>query len=206
LSFQLDHERKSPYNQEMHPLQAPLTELLSLLTVVGHGLIVMTGVLLILLRGQKWPHWLVTIGKNGLWFALIVALLAMGGSLLYSDVIGLEPCMLCWYQRILMYPQVILLALANVRKDAKIVLYSLPLALIGAAISMYHYTLQLGVNPYAPCEAIGYSVSCSDRFILNYGYITIPMMALTAFLLIAIFLFLHAKVNDISLWKINRRS
>lgn len=182
----------------MHPLQAPLTQFFSLLTVLGHVLIIMTGVLLILLKGQRWPNWLVYIGRNGLWLAWIVAALAMGGSLLYSDVIGLEPCLLCWYQRILMYPQVILLAIAQFLKDARIVLYSLPMVLIGAAISTYHYTLQLGVNPYAPCEAVGYSVSCSDRFILNYGYITIPMMALTAFLLIAILLFLHARVNHIT--------
>lgn len=183
----------------MHPLQAPLTQILSLLTILGHVLIIMTAVMMVLLRGQKWPTWLTQIGRNGLWLAWGVAVIAMGGSLLYSDVIGLEPCLLCWYQRILLYPQVILLALAAFWKDARIVLYSLPMVLLGAAVATYHYTLQLGVNPYAPCSAVGYSVSCSDRFILNYGYITIPMMALTAFLLIALLLFLHAKVNKISL-------
>lgn len=182
----------------MHPLQAPLTQIFSLLTILGHGLIIMTAVLLVLLRGQKWPSWLVTIGQNGVWLSLVVALLATGGSLLYSDVIGLEPCMLCWYQRILMYPQVLLLALSKYYKDAKIALYSLPMVLLGAAVATYHYTLQLGVNPYAPCSAVGYSVSCSDRFVLNYGYITIPMMALTAFLLMALLLFLHAKVHGLT--------
>jgi len=180
----------------MHPLQAPLTQILSLLTILGHGLIIMTAVLLVLLRGQKWPNWLVQIGQNGLWLAWIIALIATGGSLLYSDVIGLEPCLLCWYQRILMYPQVILLALAAYWKDSRIVRYVLPMTLIGAFVSAYHYTLQLGVNPYAPCSAVGYSVSCSDRFILNYGYITIPMMGLTAFLLISLLLYLNYRVSQ----------
>lgn len=180
----------------MHPLQAPLTEVLSLLTILGHGLIIMTAVLLVLLRGQTWPNWLVKIGQNGLWFAWGIALIAMGGSLLYSDVIGLEPCLMCWFQRICMYPQVVLLGLAAYWKDSRIVRYALPLTAIGAALSTYHYSLQLGVNPYAPCSAVGYSVSCSDRFILNYGYITIPMMALTAFLLISLLLYLNYRVSQ----------
>jgi len=169
----------------------------SLLTIVGHVLIIMAGVLLVLLRGQIWPSWLVRIGEKGLWLAWAIAVIAMGGSLLYSDVIGLEPCLMCWFQRICMYPLVVILGLAAYWKDSNIVRYALPLAGIGAALATYHYSLQLGMNPYAPCSAVGYSVSCSDRFILNYGYITIPMMALTAFLLISILLFLHAKVSTL---------
>lgn len=116
---------------------------------------------------------------------LIVTLVAMAGSLSYSDILGYEPCVMCWYQRILMYPQVILAAVALAVKDRKVLLYTLVLSIIGAGFALYHYLLQLGVVP-APCSSVGYSVSCAKTFVLRLGYITIPMMAFAAFILSAI--------------------
>ncbi len=84
-----------------------------------------------------------------------------------------------------MYPQVLLYVFALWKKDHHIINYGLILSIVGGAISAYHYLLQLGVVPNLPCSAIGYSVSCSARFVLNFGYITIPMMALAAFGLVA---------------------
>lgn len=127
--------------------------------------------------------------KYALVFAFIVALVATLGSLFYSEVAGYEPCKLCWFQRILMYPQVILLGIALLKKDNGIVLYSLSLSFIGALIAGYHYLLQLGIVPSIGCSAVGYSVDCAKRFIMGFGYITIPMMSLTAFLLIISFMF-----------------
>lgn len=126
--------------------------------------------------------------RNFLLIAFIVALGAMAGSLTYSEIIGYEPCKLCWFQRIFMYPQVILLGVALFKKDYKIISYSIALSIIGAIIAGYHYLLQLGVAPSLPCSAIGYSVSCSQRFVMQYGYITIPMMAFSAFILITLLL------------------
>ncbi|MEK7114916.1 MAG: disulfide oxidoreductase [Patescibacteria group bacterium] len=124
--------------------------------------------------------------RNILLIAFAVVLIATLGSLTYSEIIGYEPCKLCWFQRIFMYPQVILLGMALIKKDYKIASYSIILSIIGAVIAGYHYLLQLGFAPNLPCSAIGYSVSCSQKFVMQFGYITIPMMAFSAFVLIAL--------------------
>ncbi len=126
--------------------------------------------------------------NNTLLIAFFVALIATLGSLTYSDIIGYEPCKLCWFQRIFIYPQVILLGLALIKKDFKMASYSIILSFIGAIIAGYHYLLQLGVAPGLPCSAVGYSIACSQRFVMQYGYITIPMMAFSAFVLIVLIL------------------
>ncbi|KPC98964.1 Disulfide bond formation protein C [Geobacillus sp. BCO2] len=70
------------------------------------------------------------------------SLIATLGSLYFSEVLGFIPCDLCWFQRIFMYPQVIILGIAIVRKDAAAARYSFTLSLIGGGISLYHYGLQ----------------------------------------------------------------
>ncbi|NUM25833.1 MAG: disulfide bond formation protein B [Candidatus Buchananbacteria bacterium] len=117
----------------------------------------------------------------GLPLAFLTALVSTLGSLFYSEIAGYEPCTLCWYQRIVMYPQVITLGLALWKKNEAVVDQSIMLSLIGAMIAVYQYLGQISVIELAPCSAIGYSVSCSKTFVMNYGYITIPMMALTGF-------------------------
>lgn len=117
--------------------------------------------------------------------ALVVSGLAMTGSLTYSDVIGYAPCVLCWYQRIFMYPQVFFSGVALCRRDISMRIYSIVLSSVGAVIALWHYLGQLGFGTL-PCSALGYSVSCAERFVMQYGYITIPMMAFSAFLLIAL--------------------
>lgn len=128
------------------------------------------------------------VGKNGIALAFAATLAATLGSLSYSEIIGYEPCKLCWFQRIFMYPQVILLGIALWKKDSREALYCLVLSVAGAAIAGYHYLMQVGIAPSLPCSALGYSVSCSQRFVMQFGYITIPMMSLTAFALMIIFL------------------
>lgn len=117
---------------------------------------------------------------------LLIALTATLGSLFYSDIAGYTPCKLCWYQRILMYPQVLLVGIALFLKDKKVVFYTLGLSLVGAVIAAYHYAIQLGLSPLTPCSSVGYSVSCAEKFVMQFGYITIPMMSFSAFVLIAV--------------------
>lgn len=115
----------------------------------------------------------------------LISGLAMAGSLTYSDVIGYAPCVLCWFQRILMYPQVLIMGVAMYRRDMSVRLYGLILSVVGAVIALWHYLGQLGFGTL-PCSAVGYSVSCAERFVMQYGYITIPLMAFSAFALIAL--------------------
>jgi disulfide bond formation protein DsbB len=123
--------------------------------------------------------------NNGIKFAFIVALIATCGSLFYSNYAGFEPCVLCWLQRIFMYPEVILLGLAIIKRDNKIIDYNLALSLIGLVISIYHNNLVIKGLHSTICTI---SEPCTINYVLEYGYITIPMMALTAFSLISILL------------------
>ena len=132
--------------------------------------------------------------KNYLLFGLIVSMVATLGSLFYSEILKYPPCILCWWQRIFMYPQFLIFGFALINKDNKIFNYSILLSLIGGGISLYHYLIQRGVLQTSSCDVVGYSSSCSETFFLSYGYITIPMMALTAFILL-IFLGLNMKSN-----------
>ncbi|MEM3122373.1 MAG: disulfide oxidoreductase [Candidatus Pacearchaeota archaeon] len=129
------------------------------------------------------------INENILFFAFLVSLVATLGSLFFSEVAKYEPCKLCWFQRIFMYPQVIILGIALWKKEFLVRKYAIPLSVIGALIAGFHYLLQIRVlNLNLPCSTIGQSVSCSTLFVMKFGYITIPMMALISFLLIIIFL------------------
>lgn len=169
------------------------TQILSLATIAGQIIVVVLILNLIVYKG-KGPLSDV-VEKYGILFSFVVATVATLGSFFYSEIAGFKPCELCWFQRILMYPQSLLLGMAFWKKDKIIGDYSIVLSGLGAIIAGYHYLLQLGLVPSIACSAIGYSVSCSQRFVMNFGYITIPMMALTAFLMIFFFLVTH-KVNN----------
>ncbi|MEK7541853.1 MAG: disulfide oxidoreductase [Patescibacteria group bacterium] len=165
--------------------------ILSSLTVIGQVIIALI-IVSIFVRETKT---LEVVSKNALLFSFVVALVATLGSLFYSEVAGFEPCKLCWFQRIFMYPQVILLGIALWKKNRELAIYnSIALSFVGALIAGYHYLLQIGIAPELPCAAVGYSAACSQRFVMNFGYITIPMMALTAFSLIVVFS-ITAKLN-----------
>src|SRR3989344_3118400 len=168
-------------------------KILSILTLIGTGLIVLFLIDLILfyfIKKHVFEASFRYISKKSLFFIFIISFFATFGSLLFSDLLKFEPCVLCWYQRILMYPQFILSLIALMRKEKKIIYYLYILSLIGAIIAGYQYYSQVSGVSYIPCSALGNSVSCSEYFFLEFGYITIPMMTLVAFLLIIILSFL----------------
>ncbi|PJE74202.1 MAG: disulfide bond formation protein B [Candidatus Taylorbacteria bacterium CG10_big_fil_rev_8_21_14_0_10_41_48] len=124
--------------------------------------------------------------------SFVVSGLAMAGSLTYSDVIGYAPCVLCWFQRILMYPQVVIMGVALYSRDVSVRIYGLILSSVGMVVALWHYLGQLGFGSL-PCSAVGYSVSCADRFVMQYGYITLPLMAFSAFALMTLSLAVSLK-------------
>ena len=124
--------------------------------------------------------------KYALETVFVFSFVAMIGSLFYSEVAGYAPCTLCWYQRIFMYSLVFMSAGALYWRDAMFLRYSWIASVVGAILAAYHYLLQIGVITFSTCSAVGYSITCSEHFVLRYGYITIPMMALSVFLMIAI--------------------
>ena len=118
--------------------------------------------------------------------AFIIALTAMTGSLYFSNIVGWAPCRLCWYQRILMYPLVVVLGVGVLLKKPDVQDYALPLALIGGTISIYHYIIQMTPIHSSGCSVTG--VSCGTQYLQALGYVTVPFMALTAFATIIVLL------------------
>ncbi|WP_042149127.1 disulfide oxidoreductase [Paucisalibacillus sp. EB02] len=112
-----------------------------------------------------------------------VAAVATAGSLFFSEVLGYIPCELCWYQRILMYPLVIIYGTALFKKDLATALPGLFLSGIGICVSTYHYMLQKLPALNEVGGACG-TVPCNSEYINYFGFITIPFMAGTAFILI----------------------
>ena len=112
------------------------------------------------------------------------ALVATLGSLYFSEVKGWTPCELCWYQRIFMYPLVILILVGLIRRDANLVYYVLPMSVIGMVIAAYHYLLQMGVFTESTCGID--QVSCAVRTQAWFGFVTIPLLSFVAFVVIAL--------------------
>ena len=130
------------------------------------------------------------LGFYELWAAFIVAALGTGGSLFFSEIAGFVPCDLCWFQRICMYPLSLLLLFAAWHGDNRVVRYLLPFPLIGGAVSVYHILVENHwVSTPAACQV---GAGCAVKWINEFGYITIPTIALTGFLLLIGFLSLAA--------------
>lgn len=120
----------------------------------------------------------------GGWLAFIIALVATAGSLYYSEVAHFLPCRLCWFQRIFMYPLAIITLIGALRRDDYLPTYVLPLSIIGMGISTYHIMMERGiVAPSATCSA---DVPCNIFYVNYLGFITIAVMAFTAFALITL--------------------
>jgi disulfide bond formation protein DsbB len=127
-----------------------------------------------------------------LYAAWMQALIATLGSLYASEVAKITPCILCWYQRILMYPLVVILAVGIIKKDRFIHYYVLPLSITGLLFASYHYGLQRGIIPenIAPCTA---GISCASRFVEWFGFVTIPFLSMLAFTIITFCLIIWSK-------------
>ena len=134
-----------------------------------------------------WPQY-------GPYLALGVALVAMLGSLYYSEIAGFVPCTLCWYQRILMYPLTLISIVGIIKQDEYLPNYILPFSVIGIGLSAYHYLIQLGVFTHPAVCAIG--IPCNARYVNYFGFVTIPFMALTAFILITGVMSLTIRAGD----------
>ena len=119
--------------------------------------------------------------------AWLIAAVSTLGSLFFSEVMELIPCVLCWYQRIFLFPLAIILLIGLFPVDKKVVNYALPLAIIGLLFTVYHSLLFFGVIPenLQPCSQ---GVSCTDDNMELFGFLPIPLLALIAFLMIIILL------------------
>ncbi len=125
------------------------------------------------------------MGNKPLLIAWITSIVSLVGSLFFSEVMKFVPCNFCWYQRILMYPLVILLGVAFYKQDYKVTRYVLPLSILGIIVSGYHYALQKipALKAFEVCTS---GVPCSGQYINWLGFITIPLLAFVGFTIITI--------------------
>lgn len=138
---------------------------------------------------------MVFIKKYSLHLIFALSLLAALGSLYFSDILGWVPCVLCWYQRILIYPVVLISAVAIIYKDAKAYRYILPLSILATLVALFHNLLYWGVIPegFIPCRD---GVSCTDVDLQLFGIITIPLLSLVASLMIMGLILIYRKYEN----------
>lgn len=125
------------------------------------------------------------ISKNGLHLVLAMSLAGMVSSLYFSEILKYAPCVLCWWQRIFLYPIAIMGLIATMKKDFGVIKYIQPLAVVGLGFALYHNLLVWKILPekIAPCVN---GVSCIDQPFAILGFITIPFLSLIAFVVINI--------------------
>ncbi len=132
-----------------------------------------------------------------LFLCWLIALLATAGSLFFSEVMGYPPCILCWYQRICMYPLVLIFAAGLFPLDKKVIKFSSPLTILGLVIAFYHNLLYYKILPEsaAPCKQ---GISCTTVHIEWLGFVTIPLLSFLSFLFILVLsvFFYRKKLNE----------
>lgn len=163
--------------------------------LVSHGLLVL-GLIVFLARLPFAKAISDFIGKQALKLIFAVSFIGVIGSLLYSEVLGFEPCVLCWWQRISLYPIALMSLLGLIWKDNRIIKYIIAVAIPGALIALYHSYTQLGGYSLTSCTSQG--GDCARVYVLEYGYITIPLMALTTFIWIFIFAWFARKNESLN--------
>ncbi len=174
---------------------------LATLTLIGDILIVLTLLSVLsdfIFKTKYLTHIIKYLRSKVYYLVFIVSMIATLGSLFYSEVAKYTPCVLCWYQRVFMYPQPLIVYLATIRNEPVLTPYLLLMNGVGGIIALYHYIIQVSPKlSILPCE-LGGKVSCTKAFSFHYGYITIPMMALTAFTLNFIFLLLSQDKSNVT--------
>jgi disulfide bond formation protein DsbB len=144
---------------------------LGILALVAIAITVVAVIMLVTRRVPVWAR------ELALPLAATIATVTTLGSLYYSEIAGYPPCTLCWYQRIAIYPQVVVLWVASVRRDVEVWRTAIPLAVIGAVISIWHIVIERNPALAGPCDP---SNPCTIKWVEEFGFLTVPTMALVA--------------------------
>lgn len=179
----------------MSNIGALISNLLSTATLISHVVLV---VIIIALFKKDFKEWIVkNVGKYSIELSFFAVLVSMVFSLVLSEIVGFEPCVLCWYGRILLYPQVVLFLVAWIKKSKEVFSYAVPLTVLAGILSLYQSYTQLGGTSILPCTSEG--GACSKIYIFQYGYITIPLMGLTIAIYLLLFAYLDKQYKKINL-------
>lgn len=133
--------------------------------------------------------------SNALPLAFFATLFSSVMSLIYSDYLGEAPCGLCWFQRLFIFPQVVLFIVAYLKNDISIFKYSFWLSVVGGVIAIYHQFLQLGFNEAIPCPVTPGLVDCAKPTFISFGFVTMPFAAITLFLFLILLATLVGRKN-----------
>lgn len=161
-------------------VQANATPIMGLFTLVSNIVFVVV-LVAIIVHADSRKHLYNFVHKYVLELLFFWLLSAVIGSLIYTDVVGYFACDLCWWQRIFMYPQLVLVAVALYKKDRSIIDYLVPLSSLGALVALFQSFIQWGFSfgIAGGCVAVG--GECAKVYFTQYSYITIPVMSLSIF-------------------------
>lgn len=126
---------------------------------------------------KKIAHYALPLG-------FLTSLFSMFLTMFYSEYLGYLPCALCWFQRIALYPMIILFGIAWIRKDYSVYRYIMSLSFVGTLIASYHHYLQLGYDAFIPCAADAMFVDCAKPSFVEFGFVTFPLMSLVLFVIL----------------------
>lgn len=171
-------------------IQTVATPTISFLTFISNIIFVIVLVTIFFHSGSR-AKFYSFVHKYVLELIFFIILSAVVGSLAYSDVIGFTPCDLCWWQRIFMYPQLVIVALAIYRKDKSIIDYLVPLSVMGAIVALYQSLVQWGFSFGVEGGCLALGGECAKVYFTSYSYITIPFMSFTVFIYIIALKFVY---------------
>ena len=163
-----------------------VTVTLAALGIVGQvAVVALVAAVILAVLGVRGPLEAVrgSVSDYELWLVVLVAGIATLGSLFFSEIADFTPCKLCWFQRIFMYPLAIVAPLMALARDHRAARYLLPLPVLGAAVSVYHILIERGIVEQARTCLISAPGGCATKWIEEFGYVTIPTLALTGFVL-----------------------
>jgi len=167
-----------------------ILSLLPILALISHAVFVILFVAIIF-RSSWGKNLTLFLGRHSLVLGFMVSLAAIAGSLFYSEIMGYEACVLCWWQRVFLYPTVIIFAVALWRKDRSAFSYVVPLIILGSIIATYQAQIDFSGASLLTCTDV--EGVCSKIFVREFSYITMPIMSLT----VAFYIMFLAWVNKL---------
>lgn len=129
------------------------------------------------------------IKNHALYLAWLIALVGLLCSVFFGELLHHEPCRLCWYQRVCLFPLVLILGIGAYKEDAKITVYALPLALLGMLFALYQ-VLGIFLPSLSTPALCGYKSECSEQLVELWGFLSFPLVSLIGFFLIFLFLWI----------------
>lgn len=169
---------------------ASLAPTLTYLFAVGTILLLLLVLVILVMRiatGRYVPHSGVPLVRRiALPLAAILAVFGSVMSLYYSEIVGYEPCVLCWFGRTMMYPLAVVLVVALVRRERAVWPYAFTLSIIGLLITGYHHLYQIGAVAGSLCSALGDGGECAKRYVYEFDMVTLPLMGVAMFASVAL--------------------